>query len=514
MEETTEIEIIDSKPTALDFRKKAEEIDKFKKPNALIKGIYASNIQFNTRDYKVINFLLLLLQETIDDLKKEKPLSKPSPFTRISFDLDLYRELVDNSPNWKQNLWKSLDKIEEVSIDLKDYIDEAKGVYVDIKKVRIIIEPEFDRDLKKQDKDQKCTVSFGQAISYPIYKREAYTHFEYKKMNLLTNKYAMRFYEYLRYKLQEAVNNKLNETDEEIVITEKDFKFLFKKEQISLIKKLGLGQVLKRYVRFETHIVPDLKKLMDFEYGINYEAKTITFKFKKENLERVRTVFYGELDVAAEKFKSLSKTTLIEENETTRTYELKRNFDIEENENMQKFIEAITVVYKDKAILDINETSKFGGDNFRVFSNTFFSEKTKKPISLSKQKKLLLYLFLNKYSIIKIQAQELGAWGIADDNKIFEKFEGREFKKEIMDMEKIISVSAAKNGFKVVYKVRNKEEYKFGFITSLDDLEEMLEPMRPKEKSLFDDLDDDEVETIDYTGDDYQILYDEKNFLD
>lgn len=515
-----EIEILDNKKSPIiDFKKDPSEIDKFRKPNALIKGIYGGGIKdkdnqdvsYNAHDYKVINFLLLILQESMEELKATNPKATPTIYTRISFELDFYKELVDDSPNWKQKLFRSLLKFNKTFIELQNYTDNFGKKY-ERKNIQIIYDPGF-YDEKKQNKNQKCEVTFNEMIVYPVFEKRAYTHFEYKKLKLLKNKYAMQLYEYLRYKLQEAVNNKIDTTDEEIVLTEKDFKFIFGKQQAMIVKDKGLWQVLNRNIHFEKYIIPHVKNLIDFEYKINYEEKNITFKFKAQNLEQFRTVFPTELDVAAEKFKTLSKTKLIHEDETTRVYELNRNFETDENANLQRFVEALTTIYKDKLILDLNETSKFGGDNFRIFSNTFFSEKTKRPLTLSKQKKLLLYLFLNKYSYIKFKAIQLGIWQDDANEQNLAKYEGRLFKDEYLDMEKIISVEQNKEGYSITYKIRNKDDYKTGFISSLEALDDMLKTKQRVEKTLFDfddldETDEDDDEPLNYFAEDRQFSED------
>ena len=495
----------------IEVKKEAENVDKLRKPNALIKGIYGSDVSFNAHDYKVINFLLLILQEALDQLRQDKPNATPTSYTRVKFDLDFYRELVDNSPNWKQKLFNSLIKFNETFINLQNYVDNF-GESWDLKRVQIIYDPGFT-DTKRQNKNQKCSVTFGEVITYPVFERKAYTHFEYKKLKLLKNQYAMRFYEYLRYKLQEIINNKIDTTDEEIRLSEKDFKFVFGQKYNKLIKERGLAKILNDYISFEEYVVPDMKKLISFEYEVKYAEKSIIFKFKSQDLKQFRTVFPNELDVAAEKFKTLSTTKMTYEDVSLREYELNRNFETEENANLQRFVEALTIIYKDKLILDLNETSKFGGDNFRIFSNTFFSEKTKKPLTLSKQKRLLLYLFLNKYSYIKFKAIQLGIWKDDDNEQDLAKYEGRLFKDEYLDMEKIISVEQNKEGYSITYKIRNKDDYKTGFISSLEALDEMLKPKQRVEKTLFDfddldETDEDDDEPLNYFAEDRQFSED------
>ena len=179
-----EIKVDDLKTKAdiVEIKKEAEEIDKLRKPNALIKGIYGSDVSFNAHDYKVINFLLLILQEALDQLKQDNPAATPTAYTRVKFDLDFYRELVDNSQNWKQKLFNSLLKFNHTFINLQNYIDNF-GEKWDLKRVQIIYDPGFI-DTKRQNKNQKCSVTFGEIITYPVFAKKAYTHFEYKKLKL------------------------------------------------------------------------------------------------------------------------------------------------------------------------------------------------------------------------------------------------------------------------------------------------------------------------------------------
>lgn len=388
----------------IDVGEKELNYTKLLKSNAIIYGRMVKTnerkLKLNMRDYRVVNFLLRTLQECIRQNSVQ-----PQGYTTIQFPIELYKQAVDNSQNWRTNLQKSVEKIADIKYELKDWRDPQTMELVKYWRINLLINPKFSITTTN---DATLKVTFPQELAVVCWEKSRYTHLDFKTINGFKSKYALRFYEFLISKIQYFVNN--NNFKTEYDIKQDELETIFEVEFKNI--KNGFVNFLENAINFHNVVIPDLRNALKFEYEVYSADKIISFKFNEETIKKFSTKNLTEYDLALQKFANLIDSnveifnaddgTVVLDNQEISLSNANTVYTVSDDgllRALETFLIDIRQYYYNRSLLEPKDIEQFG-DIIMTTSGVFVEKDTHKPMSYRKKTAFLKFLYKNYYETI------------------------------------------------------------------------------------------------------------------
>lgn len=366
-----------------------KKYEKILKANSIIRGRVVSDgkLKLNIYDMRVLNFLLKTLEQCVRND------NKPKEFTTVIIPMEIFKKVVDDNQNWRQNFIKTVKKLEQIAFELNNYKDWEKDTFTLWKKTRLVISPEFI--IENKTKNAVCKVTFSQQLAIACWQKLDYTHINFQTVNSFKSKYALKIYEVLVSKIQYHVN--CNDLKTEYDITKEELENMFNEDLSKGNIKNGFKNWLSNIIKFD-NVIKELKKhIKIYEYKIYSKDRIISFKISEDEIIKYKTKKDDNIDLGLQKFKDIIDPDKVVENYNQRVYQLNKE---KVEDVITQFLGNIATYYTNKSLFEREEEIETFGDVVINYDGEFYYKKTKKVLTYSKVKTILNYLYKNHYERI------------------------------------------------------------------------------------------------------------------